>query len=368
MSNYIILDSSIYRELGLQFINHIDYINLCGFAIATEYEVLFSTIVKEELFDFYKTNLTKKYLGYQKSIDSLKRDPFFDDNVSFSDISKVIDKSLEKYYKQLDLIPKYKTHLSILKHTTIDALELTRILLEFKNQEISNVQIRDYLIWDSVLQLALQESTDRIIKLSKRKITLEKGTINFITRDKIFHESNIFKRKREEMKISNIKIFHSIPEFLSSKGFNVSFLTEKLLINKISNEKIIRDLQNDIGALLSYVNSSYSEVECSNRKVELCEIEKKEIEEFYSYKEEVNGKFKYVVHLKVYVNVIFEKDSVETERLSINPSGLNTYDNSGRPVFKEPILFIYSGLLNAENKTIKSIKFIDFLPWLYITN
>jgi hypothetical protein len=368
MPNYVILDTSIYRELGLRFQENIDYVNLCGFTIATDSEVLMSTIVKEEFYNFYKTHLLKKYQEYSTAVSSLQRDPhFLQSQIIFTDIDKTIQDSLKAFYKLIDNIPQHNSPFSTLKHTLIDGLTLTKFILESRNQGSTNVQVRDYLIWDSVLGIALEESTDRIEIFGKSKIVYEKGIIYFITKDKIFQEDELFQSRLKELNISNVEIFNSIPEFLHKKGFNLPFLNRKLILSKITDSKILKDLSKDIGSLLSYVSPDYDSAECDKRKVESQEVEASEVIEFYSYQDLTDKRYKFVAHIKVLVKVVFEADEKPIEKVvKSNSRYLETYDKQGRPIYNASILFIYRGLLNTTTKTIKSIQFVDYLPWVYI--
>jgi len=368
MPNYVILDTSIYRELGLRFQENIDYLNLCGFTIATDSEVLMSTIVKEEFYNFYKIQLLKKCQEYSTAVNSLQRDPhFLIDQISFAEIGEAIENSLNTFYKLIDNIPQYNSHLSKLNHTLIDGLALTKFILDSRNRGSSNVQVRDYLIWDSILNIALEESTDRIEKIGKTKVVYEKGIVYFITKDKIFQEDELFQTRLEELEISNIEIFNSIPEFLHKKGFNIPFLSKKLILSKITESKILKDLSKDVGSLLSYVSPNYDSLEYDKRKVELQEVESREVIEFYSYQDFTDKRYKFVAHIKVLVKIVFEADENPVERVSkSNSRYLETYDNQGRPIYNTSILFIYRGLLNTSTKTIKSVQFVDFLPWVYI--
>ena len=112
---------------------------------------------------------------------------------------------------------------------------------------------------------------------------------------------------------------------------------------------------------------NYNSAECDKRKVESKEIESREVIEFYSYQDLADKRYKFVAHIKVLVNVVFEADENSFEK-NLKPvsSYLETYDKHGRPVYNSSILFIYRGLLNTTNKTIKSIQFVDYLPWVYI--
>lgn len=66
MHDYIILDTCIFRELGLKFYENVDYVNLYSFSIATKGEVIISRIVAEEFLHHYKTELLKKKDSYTR--------------------------------------------------------------------------------------------------------------------------------------------------------------------------------------------------------------------------------------------------------------------------------------------------------------
>ena len=367
MANFVILDTSIYRELGLRFDENLDYKNLCNFTIHTDSEVLISTIVIEEFANYYKTRLLKKQNDYDNIVSSLERDPYFHTDKQFHNISTDIEKAITKFRKKIHSDPNHNVRIPLLNHTYIDALHLTNFILDSKNQVEAKIQVRDYLIWDSILSEALNQSVDKVEKFGKRKIKLDKGIIYFITKDKIFQEGELFIKRQKELGVLNIEIFNSIPQFLHKKGFNIAFLNAETILNKISNSKVLKDLSKDLGSLLSYVSPRYDSDECNKRKVINAEIIDKEIIEFYSYYDDADKKPKYVAHLKVYVNVVFEKDNDYNKEAGTEYGHyLETYDNKGRPYYKSPILFIYRGLLDEEKQTIKSVQFIDFIPDLYV--
>ncbi len=366
MANFVVIDTSIYRELGLKFYENIDYKNLYNFTIATDSEVLISTIVIEEFTNYYRQQLQKKFGEYKNAVGSLNRDPFFE-KVEFLDISDKIEKSVVKFRKQLRSDPVHNAPVALLKHTLVDSLQLTKFILESKNQGTANIQVRDYLIWESIISQAVNESEDRVEKFGKRKIKFEKGIIYFITKDRIFEENELFITRKKQVGISNIKIFNSIPQFLHEKGYNIPFVTEELILIKVTNEKILKDLSRDFGSLLSYVSPRYDAEECDRRKVESAEIIDKEILEFYSYIDNSDSKPKYVAHLKVLVKVVFEKDNnYDKESGPEYGRYVETYDAKGRPVYNAPILFIYRGVLDTERQTIRSVQFIDFMPDIFI--
>ena len=368
----MILDTSIYRELGFKFNENIDYQNLCNFTMNTDGEVLLSNIVIEEFTNFYKESLKTKTNSYLKSTNDLKRDAFFKSpQLNSDDVEREFKKAIEKFRKTLSIEPVKKHRIAVLQPTQIDGLELTKFILESRESKESNIQIRDYLIWDSILNFAFLESEERIIKSGRRKIKFNKSIVTFITKDKGFEENVLFQRLQENYGVDNVKVEKSILNFLHKKGFNFNFITSELLLQKIKKERILKDLSKDIGALLSYVSGRYSS-NCYEKKVEKSEIEKVEVIEYYTYKDSEDDKYKFIAHLKVFPNVVYEADEEGyNESLEINKEktylgNLETYDSEKRPYFKEPILFMYGGLVNIERETIRSIRFIDFLPWMYI--
>lgn len=367
MANFVILDTSIYRELGLRFDENIDYKNLCNFTIHTDSEVLVSTLVIEEFSNYYKTQLLKKQNDYDNIVSSLERDPYFKTDKIFHSISTDIESAIAKFRKKIQSDPNHHVRIPLLNHTYIDCLQLTKFILESKNQTDAKIQVRDYLIWDSILSEALSQSIDKVGKFGKRKVKLDKGVIYFITKDKIFQEGELFIKRQKELGVLNIEIFNSIPQFLHKKGFNIAFLNAETILKRISNSKILTDLSKDFGSLLSYISARYDDDECNKRKVVNTEIIDKEILEFYSYYDDTDKKPKYIAHLKVYVNVVFEKDYDQNKEAGTEFGRyLETYDNKGRPYYKAPILFIYRGLLDEEKQVIKSVQFIDFMPDFYV--
>ena len=163
MANYVVLDTSIYRELGLKFNKHIDYKNLCAFTMHTDGEVLLSNIVLEEFSNYYESILLSKTNAYVKANKDLIRDPYFKSTeIVEKDINSDLQKAIDFFRTTLQNDPNHGLRISILKPTMISGLELTKFILQSKEKQDSNLQIRDYLIWDSVLNFAKEVSEDRI--------------------------------------------------------------------------------------------------------------------------------------------------------------------------------------------------------------
>jgi len=370
MANYVVLDTSIYRELGLKFNEHIDYKNLCAFTLNTDGEVLISNIVIEEFSNYYESILESKVSSFLKSKKDLIRDPYFESKeITEKEITSDINKAKELFRATLQTDPFHNSSISILKPTMISGLELTKFILQSRESKDSNIQIRDYLIWDSVLNFAKEESEDRIEKFFGRKITYEKSIVTFISKDKGFEENELFKNLQIEYGVNNIEVLKSIPEFLEKKGFYFNFITASLIKDKITPKRILKDLSKDIGALLSYVSERYHK-NCYEKAIEESEIEKIEVIEHYTYIDSKDNKHKFTANLKVWVRIVFEKDEVGYIESLLKENNrwrsLETYDKLKRPYFQKPILFFYGGLVNVERKSIKSIRFLDFIPGMYL--
>ncbi|WP_276168376.1 PIN domain-containing protein [Zobellia alginiliquefaciens] len=370
MANYVVLDTSIYRELGLKFNENLDYKNLCAFTMNTDGEVLLSDIVLEEFSNYYESVLNYKTSAYIKANKDLVRDPYFNSpNEIESGVKKELDKAIKNFRDTLQKDPIHNHNISVLRPTLISGLVLTKFILDSKETKDSNIQIRDYLIWDSVLNFAKEENEDRITKIGCRKITFNKSIVTFITKDKGFGKNEIFQNLLREYKIDNLEVINSIPEFLERKGFYFDFVTSELIKEKITFNRILKDLSKDIGALLSYVSERYNS-NCYDKKIEESEIEKVEVLEHYTYIDSNDNKHKFTANLKVWVRVVFEKDeNGYKESLKIEESrwrSLETYDEQKRPYFQKPIMFFYGGLVNLDRKSIKSIRFLDYIPDMYL--
>jgi predicted nucleic acid-binding protein len=373
MANYVILDTSIYRELGLKFHDNLDYKNLCRFTINTDGEVLLSNIVLEEFCNFYKTNLNQKTNALLKSNQDLVRDPYFETKAIIKDkLEKDYKKATDKFLETVKADPIHGHPIAIVSPTMINGLELTKFILESREIKESNIQIRDYLIWDSVLSFAKEESTDRVTRFGKRKVTFKKSLITFISKDKGFEENELFQQLKKQYNVDNVMVEKSITDFLEKKGFYFNFITAELIKQKITAKRISTDLSKDIGALLSYVSERYHK-NCYEKAIVESEIERVEVIEHFTYLDSEDSKHKFTAHLKVWVRVVFEKDesgykeSLEIKKSNENAYGsLETYDEQRRPFFQKPILFFYGGLVDIDKKNIKSIRFFDYMPDMYI--
>jgi len=366
MHDYIVLDTCILRELGFKFYENVDYVNLFSFSMATNGEVIISSIVEEEFLHHFKMELFKKKESYHASVNALKRHPFFEFHKQpDTNIDLEIEKSLKRFKERIVHDPKFNHGISVLPNTKISGFQLTKFILDSKNSA-PNVQVRDYLIWDSLLAFAKENSTDIVSSIGRNKIVHKKSNIVFITKDNGYATNPLFQELKSSYGVENIDVVGSIPQYLSKRGWNLSFLTKKLIAQKITKERILKDLDKDINCLITYINPIFNE--CYEMAEVISKaIETIEIEEYYSHLDAKDNKYKYVVHLKVYLDVLFKRpDIYDPHARNEGARYLETYDIEKRPKFNAPVLFMYEGLLDVTKETIKSIKMIDFLPWVYL--
>jgi len=342
--------------------------------VNTDGEVLLSNIVLEEFSNFYKTQLKQKTNLLLKANNDLERDPYFHTNI-LDDIKVAAEyqKAVNKFRDTLrnDPVTGYGT--ATLQPTMIDGLELTKFILESKETKESNVQIRDYLIWDSVLNFARKQSVDQVTYSGKRKIIFKKSMVTFISKDKGFEKNELFQHLKNRYDIDNIEVEGSITSFLQKKGFYFDFITARMIELKITPTRILKDLSKDIGVLLSYVSKRYYH-NWFEKDIVNSEIEKVEVLEHFTYLDSEVNRYKFTANLKVWVKVVFERDeegykeSLETLNLDKDVFGgnLETYDELQRPYFRKPILFYYGGLVNIEKKSIVSVQFLDYMPFAYL--
>jgi len=362
MTNYVILDTSIYRELGLRFFENIDYINLCKFTEGIGSEVLISPIVFAEFQNHYETLLRKKTLELSNSFASLKRDVFFDLNFNEPSLIMNFENAIKSFQEKFLKNPNSKFgKLRMVQNTYIDSLALTNFILECRNAGIERLQVRDYLIWQSII-LKAQDAKENGFKRIYRKKGEPKTEIYFIAKDGIF-KSQMFQDELLKNGIDNVFVFDSIPQLLHRKGFNLPFFNAELILSKITTTRIFKDFSTDLQCFLSYISPKFDDINIE-AKVQVAEILSREVIEYYSYLDNNDNKYKYITHLKVNVIVVYDKDIKYKGGYSYVDylSYLETFDSHGRPYFNAPVLFIYEGLLDKEKETIKSVRFIDFMP------
>lgn len=345
MVNFILLDTNIYRQLGIKFYSHIDYVSLKNYAYASGSELRISEVVYSEFYSkFIEANINKPINDIKTAISKLKDfRPFsnLDINIKEEDEISVKEFLKERLTEDFRMIsPKY-----------ILTTELIDFLIKNK-QEIKKDNTRDYLIWLSLIELAQNYPSDQIVLISN---------------DKIFEENQYFHEFQKRYKIKNIRIFPSIASFLSEYSFKVDFLSNELILRKIPKAVIEDELKKDISSLPSNMSYFYYH-EHREFGVEHFEILGYKVEEFYTFKDLDSGKSKFILHLKVPIKVIFEPEK-KIAALKLYLSNIDkdyfyaeTFDPEGRPIYNEDVLFLFEGELDIEKQDIIKLDFLDFFP------
>jgi hypothetical protein len=116
----------------------------------------------------------------------------------------------------------------------------------------------------------------------------------------------------------------------------------------------------------SYISTLYQS-ESKNSNLEKIEIDDIRIQEFYSHKDIVANVVKIIAHVEVKINMIFEPERNKhlliehLNEIKINPSRLiETFDNNGRPIFNNWILFHFELIFSEETNKIVKVEFLDF--------
>ncbi len=348
MTNFIILDTNIYRQLGVNFFKHVDYLNLFNYCYASGSEVMLSKVVFHELTKYYTDEIISKpikqiedgWLKLQK-IEAFK-------SIKILELSKAEKIAKEQFGNSM------RSRTLPLKEGNVEIEEIIQFLLCNK-QEIKKDNTRDYLLLHSAIILAKQNTTDQVILISN---------------DNIFYENTYFKKLILSESIKNLKFKRSIPSFLNEYGFQVNYLTTDLIKKSIPIASIKKELKRDIQCLPSHISKFYYSSR-KKLKVEKFEVIEIKVGEFYSFKEAPENELKFIVHFYVLVDVIFEPEKnqdklkLHLESRPMDSYYLDTFDNEFRPVYKEYIQFIYEGILDEAHKDIKSIRFLDFMPDYY---
>jgi hypothetical protein len=347
MNNIIIIDTNIYRQLGVMFYDHIDYKSLDEYCYSSGSEIIITKTVLSEYLDFYKKEIIEKNtLEIEKSLDKLKKLDFF---------KKIRKPNFSKQSKlQLDFIKNKLTQHRL--RPKLDFLlnegDLIKFLLDNK-QEHRKDNTRDYLIWLNALSAAKLYSNNRIILISE---------------DKIFAENIYLFKLKEKHSIKHLELYKSISSFLAVYGFKSEKLTMELILKNIPIDVIKTELLKDKDSIPSHISNFYYS-ERKKFKLEKFELQDVRVDEFYSHKDVDNEQVKVIAHIQVKVNMIFSPERnrkalqqhLETAKLN-DPFKMETFDKELRPVFNDYILFHFSLIFSEETNQITSVEFLDFFP------
>ena len=349
MINQIFIDSNIYRQLGLNFDSHIDYVNLKRYCYGSGSEIRLSEVVLNELIDYYKNEIIDSSLKLiNKSINKLKT--FTKEKISdykFTEAKKI--KLIEDVRNRIQSGTLYARNDYISEQELIDFL--------IKNKQSSKKDnTRDFLIFLAAIQIAGEYPEDQIV---------------IISNDNIFTSNEYFKELLDKYEVKNIRIFQSIAGFLSEYSQKVDFVTPESLTNLISKDEIKWQIEQDIDSMPSHISRFYYSIR-RKFKVEQFQVLDIKVTDFYSYKDLDSNELRILFHVIPKVNIVFEPekdiDSLKTYLLELSNKpkyNLETFDEKFRPIYNTDLMFIYTVSIDNERNEFLDIEFIDFFPDYY---
>src|ERR1039457_306087 len=140
MINIVILDTNIYRQLGLKFYDHIDYNGLEDYCYSSGAEILVTNTVFQEYLDYYtKEIIDRNITDIERAYEKLKK---------LNGFTKIKTPNLTKQRKEELLFIKNKLSKYKLKPRLdhfLNEQQLLEFLIENK-QENKKDNTRDYLI------------------------------------------------------------------------------------------------------------------------------------------------------------------------------------------------------------------------------
>lgn len=349
----VYLDSNIYRQIGLRFVDNVDYQNLSQILESSGNEFGLLEVVYSELMDYYKNDIFDSILSdHEKLYKRYQANPYLDDieipktTAPMQNAVALVSKDLkdEKFFSPL--IPVHP-----------------QLLLDFllHNKRLTKKDnTRDFLIFYSLFELCKRHSDDYLVLISQ---------------DEIFKTNEFFKKILIREKINNFKIYQSISDFLKDFGPKIEFITPEVILEKIDSTIIEKELLNDIKCFPSYVSQFYYE----KKENEVPDIEKLEIKniavnDFYVVKDYKTDELKLNVTLKVEILAVF-KPEADKEELDKYLNSLyqrlysrhqNNFDKEGRPIFDNNVLFIFEGKVDEKSGKVEPLSFIDFIPDFFI--
>lgn len=349
----VYLDSNIYRQLGLRFGDNVDYLNLSQILETSGNEFGLLEVVYAELMDYYKNDIFNSILSdHEKLYKRYQANPYLDDieipetTIPLKKAVALVSKDLKekKFFTPLIPIPP--------------SLLLDFLLHNKRSTKKDNT--RDFIIFHTICELCKEHKEDYLVLVSQ---------------DDIFTTNDFFKKLLVREKISNLKIYPSISEFLKDFGPKLEFITSEAILKQLDPSIIEKELLNDIKCFLSYVSQFYYE----KKESEVPDIEKLDVKNirvnyFYVVKDYKTNQLKLNVTLKVDIKAIFKpetnREELDKYLSSLTPRPYsryqNNFDKEGRPIFDNNVLFIFEGKVDEKLKTIEPLSFIDFIPDYFI--
>lgn len=349
----VYLDSNIYRQLGLRFGDNVDYQNLSQILETSGNEFGLLEVVYAELMDYYKNDIFSSILSdHEKLYKRYQANPYLDDieipetTVPLNKAIALVSKDLKEEKLFTPLIP-------------IPSSLLLNFLLHNKRSTKKD-NTRDFMIFYTISELCKEHKEDYLVLVSQ---------------DDIFTTNDFFKKLLIREKISNLKIYPSISEFLKDFGPKLEFITSEAILGKIDPSIIEKELLNDIKCFPSYISQFYYEKKESEvPEIEQLEVKNISVNDFYVVKDYKTNQLKLNVTLKVDIKATFKpetnREELDKYLSSLTPRPYsrhqNNFDKEGRPIFDNNVLFIFEGKVDDKSRTIEPLSFIDFIPDFFI--
>lgn len=350
----IYLDSNIYRQLSLRFTENIDYKNLTDLLEGSGSDFGLLEVVLSELLDYYKTDIFGSTLSdHEKLVKRYQVNPYLDD-IDMPDTVSQLNKALDEVKADL-MRGKFFSELPIVH---------PQLLLDFllQNKRFGKKDnTRDFLIFFTLITLCKKHENDYLVLISQ---------------DDIFTTNEFFKKILESRKISNLKIYSSIADFIKDFGPQLEFISTELLLESVEMAEIEKELMKDIKCFPSYISQFYSEKDEKDvPDFQSLEIKKIDIHDFYVYKNYNTGKFALNLSLRVDIKIVYEPETRKEElreylsTVDNRPyqKHQNNFDQDDKPIFDGNILFIFEGDVDDENNTISKLSYVDFIPDYFIS-
>ncbi len=340
---YIFFDTNIYRQLGINYSEKMDYVNIRKLQEKGPNEFMIIDVVEKELFDYFDNEIISPLISsYEKLYLSFETNPFLP-SIPLLELTKTEQEARKKFKKQVS-----ELHHSTCALGYINPEEIIEFSISNKRESRKD-NTRDFIILLTLIDFAKSNLKDTIV---------------FITQDKIFTSNKYFIQKLKNQKVTNLLILESIPSYMNQFGFQLDFLNKEIVLESISLEKIKSELLNGIDCLPSYV-SEYYHNDNEIPEIEKCDFSELQIYEYYTYPEEKN-KIKIVTSVKVRVTAIYKTeknvDLRNTQRKNYYETDRSHIDSHNRPIYDNYILFIHEGLVDQKQKRIVKQELVDFIP------
>lgn len=349
----VYLDSNIYRQLGLKFKENIDFKNLSNLLETSGNEFGLLEVVLEELMDYYKNDIFGAiFTDHERLYKRYQANPYLDD-ITIPETTIPFNKALESVKSDL------KTKMFFSRLPEVQSKFILDFLLQNKRLGKKD-NTRDFLIFYTLVTLCKEHNEDYLVLISQ---------------DEIFTTNDFFKKTLVSESVKNLKVYPSITDFIKDFGPKIEFITTELLLGTIDKNAIEQELLKDIKCFPSYVSQYYYE----KKEKEVPEIEslilgELKIDDFYVVKDYKTNQLKVNVTIEVPIKATFQPET-KKEELNEYLSSIekrqysrhrNNFDEDGRPIFENSVLFIFEGEVNEAKNSIDKLVFVDFIPDYFI--